>query len=495
VTEAWLSGLAALPLAAIFVLMLGFRWSAARAGLVGYGVALALAWFVFGLDGAGLAVAHGKALLLSLDVLLIVWMAYLFYRVVDEAGAIQALAQAIARLTDARAMQALLLAWAFASFLQSMGGFGVPVAVVAPLLVSLGFSPLQAVVLPSVGHGWAVSFGSLATAFRALVATTGWPGDALAGPTAGLLGAMAILTGLLIAHAAAGWAGVRGFGLPALGMGVTMAGVQFALARAGLWTVAALGGSLAGLVVGLAWARWATPTPSEPVAFEPALDWRWAAAGYGILIAVVLLIQFVPSIHASLSAVRLTWSFPAVTTRLGYQTPAAPGKTLVLLRHTGARLLYAALLTAGLYAWRGFYRPGVARRVVRATLRGTRKATFGILTMMAMALVMQHAGMTDALARGLAALTGAHYPWVAPLLGVLSAFMTGSNTNGNVLFGWLQRRTAEVLGLSVTWILAAQTAGAAIGSVAAPAKIIVGASTTRAAKATSWPGCSVMLPY
>ncbi len=467
--------LASLPLVLIWVLMLRYRWSAARAGLAGYVLTLALAWGAFGLGPAGLIVAHGKALLLSLDVLLIIWAAYGFYRVVDEAGAITDLAHGLARLTADRDMQALLLGWAFASFLQSMGGFGVPVAVVAPLLVGLGFSPLAAVVIPAVGHGWAVSFGSLATAFRALEAASGWPGAEVAPWAAGLLGVAALGTGWAVAHAAGGWAAVRRLGLRAGLMAVVMAGVQYALATAGLWTVAALGGSLAGGLLGLALAPRgrASSTDAAPPRVGEAI------VGYALLVAVVLVVQFVPAVRSMLSGVVVSGHFPAVRTAQGFVVPAEAGRRIVLLRHTGARLFYAALLAAVFYAWRGRYRAGVLGRVLRATVRGTRKATGGILTMMALAVVMQHAGMTEALAQGLAALAGGAYIWVAPWLGALGAFMTGSNTNANVLFGLLQRRTAELLALSVPLVLAAQTAGGAVGSVLAPAKVIVGASTTR----------------
>lgn len=468
---------AALPLALIWVLMLRYRWSAAQAGLAGYGLTLLLAVGVFGLPWQGLWVAHGKALLLSLDVLLIIWAAYGFYRVVDEAGAITQLAQGLARFTADRGMQALLLGWAFASFLQSMGGFGVPVAVVAPLLVGLGFSPLTAVVIPAVGHGWAVSFGSLATAFRALEAASGWPGAAIAPWAAGLLGVAALGTGLAVAHAAGGWTAVRRLAVRALVMAGVMAGVQFVLARGGLWTVAALGGSLAGGGVGLLLAP--RRARGEAVAGPDRRALAQATVGYALLVAVVLVVQFVPSVRQALSGVVVQATFPAVQTSRGFVVPAEAGRRIVLLRHTGARLFYAAVLAAAWYARLGRYRPGVGGRVVRATVRGTRKATGGILTMMAMAVIMQHAGMTEALAQGLAALAGGAYLWVAPWLGALGAFMTGSNTNANVLFGLLQRRTAELLGLTVPLVLAAQTAGAAVGSVLAPAKVIVGASTTR----------------
>jgi len=93
-------------------------------------------------------------------------------------------------------------------------------------------------------------------------------------------------------------------------------------------------------------------------------------------------------------------------------------------------------------------------------------------------VIMSHTGMTNLLARGISEGVSARvYPLVAPFVGALGAFMTGSNTNSNVVFGLLQKQTAELLGLSVTLILAAQTTGGSLGSVLAPAKVIVGCST------------------
>jgi lactate permease len=104
-------------------------------------------------------------------------------------------------------------------------------------------------------------------------------------------------------------------------------------------------------------------------------------------------------------------------------------------------------------------------------------SSVSIASMVAMAVIMEHAGMTDTLAYGLAEGMGAFYPLVAPWIGALGAFMTGSNTNSNVVFGALQLRTAELLGLTASIILAGQTAGAALASVMAPTKVVVGAST------------------
>ena len=115
------------------------------------------------------------------------------------------------------------------------------------------------------------------------------------------------------------------------------------------------------------------------------------------------------------------------------------------------------------------------------TVRGSVKSTVGILTLVAMAVIMQHAGMTQLLAQALSAGTGPVFPFLSPFIGALGAFMTGSNTNSNVVFAQLQSETAVTLGFSLAFILAAQTAGGAIGSLFAPAKVIVGCSTVEGA--------------
>ena len=120
--------------------------------------------------------------------------------------------------------------------------------------------------------------------------------------------------------------------------------------------------------------------------------------------------------------------------------------------------------------------------IIKKTVRGSIKSTIGIVSLMAMAVTMQHAAMTQIMAEALSVGTGPVFPFLSPFIGAFGAFMTGSNTNSNVLFGQLQQETALALGISITTILAAQTAGGAIGSLFAPAKVIVGSSTVNGAQ-------------
>jgi lactate permease len=231
------------------------RWGAVQSSLAGYLAALIVGVFYFGSGMKLLEYAHIKALLSSLDVLLIIWAAFLFYRVTDEAGAVTQLGEALPHLTADKGMQALVIGWGFAAFLQGVGGFGVPVAVVAPILVGLGFPAIPAIIIPSVGSGWAVTFGSLGSAFQALLSTTGLTSAKLAFPSAAFLGIAAMITGLLVLHCAVGWKRMMRLVPVAILLGIVMGGVQLFIAIYGPWNTAAFIGGMAGLLVSFGLAR------------------------------------------------------------------------------------------------------------------------------------------------------------------------------------------------------------------------------------------------
>jgi lactate permease len=169
--------------------------------------------------------------------------------------------------------------------------------------------------------------------------------------------------------------------------------------------------------------------------------------------------------------------FPELTTARGWTVPAEEGRTINLFGHPGALLLYASLGTYLLFRWRGYYESGSASRIGRGVVRRATSSSLGTAAMVGMAVTMEHAGMTHRLASGISQVAGPAFPLAAPFIGALGAFMTGSNTNSNVIFGDLQQSVAALVGVSPLIILAAQTTGAAVGSAFAPAKIIVGCST------------------
>jgi len=492
--------LSSLPIMAILVLMLRFRWGGEKAGAVGWGVALAIAAFRFGAGWQVLAYAQLKGVLLSLFVLYIIWAALLFYRVTDEAGALDAIGAGLPRLTSDRGLQALLLAWAFGAFLQGVSGFGVPVAIIAPLLMGLGFAPGAAVVIASVGHAWSITFGSLGSSFYALIAATGRHGEELAPWSAAVLGLACLGCGVGTLWAAGGRRTLRAGLAPLFLIGLAMAGGQYLLVTHGLWSLGGMAAGLLGLAVGVAYARWQTSrqaphavggmvtahprndlqaphTVGGSVTTSPRMPLAWALFPYALLVAIVLVAQLILPVSNFLGQVVIRIQFPDLTTARGWVTPAEEGRTIDVFGHTGALLIYASLFTYTVFRRQRRYTPGVERRIGRAVVQRAARSSLGIAAMVGMAVTMEHAGMTHLLADGVARMAGPAFPLVAPFIGALGAFMTGSNTNSNVVFGAFQQRVATLVGVSPLIILAAQTAGGAVGSMFAPAKVIVGCST------------------
>ena len=468
--------LAISPIVVILILMMGFSWKASRAGSAGYLTAFLVAWIWYGMNMKTLAYAHAKAIFLILDVLLIIWAAFALFRVVDEAGGIQVLSETLPFLTTDQGLQALLIGWVFASFLQGVGGFGVPTAVIAPILVGLGFSPLNAVVIPSLGHTWAVTFGSLGASFNAMMAATNLGWEVLAGPAAIFLGISGLLVGVAVALVVGGWKTLRRIWLPLLIIGLAMSTAQYFTVSQGFWTIGGLVGGTAGLIVGIPMTWYLKG--GEPL--QQNIPWKKllvSLSGYGVLICLTLVIQLIPALKDFLGQVKIGFYFPETITGAGYAVPGGAGRQLYILRHAGTILLLSSAASYWIFKRTGWYREGALDRIVRSTIKGVISSSFGITTIVMMAVIMQHAGMTDTLARGFSSTIGWFYPAVAPWLGALGAVMTGSNANSNLVFSALQLRTAEILGLPAALILAAQTTGGALGSVAAPTKVIVGAIT------------------
>ena len=241
----WL--LAAAPILVVLVLMLGIRWGGSKAGPAGWLAALLVSTLFFGAGAELLAYAQLRALLLAVYVLYIIWAALLLYHMVNEAGAIEAIGSQLTNLTRDQGKLVLLLGWTFGSFLQGASGFGVPAAVVAPLLVGLGIPAGRAVMIALVGHAWAVTYGSLASSFLALIAATGQSGADLTPWTAAMLAVAGYGCGAALLWAVGGLRGwLREFGLWAL-LGTLMGGVQFLFAWLGFYTIASFLAGLAGL--------------------------------------------------------------------------------------------------------------------------------------------------------------------------------------------------------------------------------------------------------
>ena len=178
-----------------------------------------------------------------------------------------------------------------------------------------------------------------------------------------------------------------------------------------------------------------------------------------------------------LNQFRWQTTLPAATTLTGFLMPAARGQLFKFFLHPAFPMLLVTGLTYLVLRRSALCRDCSLRAAWQTTWKTALPATVGVVFTIGLATLMEYCRMTLLLAEGLAAVLQTAYPLAATYVGVLGAFATGSNNNSNILFVPLQKAIALLLGFAPAWLLAAQTAGGAIGAMVAPAKLIVGCST------------------
>lgn len=481
----WL--LSVTPILVLLIAILVLKWSTYKSGAVAWLAAVLLAVTAFGLRLPQLLLACSKGLSLSLYVLLIIWGAVFLYNIANRAGAIQVIGDAISRLTGDRLLQGLLLAWCFTSVLQGLAGFGVPIAVVAPILVILGFQPVPAVACCLIGHAWSISFGSMGSSYNTIQLVTKLPGEVI-GPTMALLFILPIFaTGLSVAHIIAGRKGLCRALPPVLAASVAMSGALYLLNLAGLAQLSSLLAAAVGTAIIILWIRLSKQMrPSSPAmhAQQPQpkaqMNFLTAVMPYLVLICLSALVQ-IPAIKAAVRGFAWGLDYPQMTTALGYVTPAEPMYSKIIwLSHPAVLLLLSAFTGFFLYTRKAGAEKSILRMATHDTVKKCVPTSIGIATMVMMAMIMSNSGMTFLLAQGIALGLGSLFPIVSPLIGILGSFLTGSNTNSNVMFGLMQYETAQVIGRSGVLIAAAQSVGGSLGVSIAPSTIMMGAANVGA---------------
>lgn len=469
--------LAALPILIVLGLMVALRWGGQRAGPAGWLAGVVVALLAFGLNFDVFWVSQAKGVLLALFVLAVLWPALLLYNLVARAGGIQATAQRLESLIADRGLLLIVMAWAFSGMLEGLAGFGVPIAIVAPMLVSLGTPPVLAVAAVAVGHSWSITFGDMGVIYQTLIAVTGMDGVALAPWAALLLGAACLGCGLAAARLLGQGRRWREVVVLALIMAVT----QYLMVAVRLTSLGALIAGLSGVVGGWLLSRLSggqntrAASDDSPRRTPPALV--GTVVSYGALTALLTAIVLIQPVNTAFNSVLWRPLFPEVVTQTGILTAAGPGQIFRPLTHPGSALFLIACLTYLMFRRMKLVEPGAWRAVFGATWRSAAPASVGIFAMVGLSTLMEHTGMTQLLAQGLSQLLGVLFPLVSPLVGMLGAFATGSNNNSNVLFAPLQQQVAALIGVLPAILVAAQTTGGALGSMIAPAKILVGCST------------------
>ena len=154
---------AALPLFVVGVLLVGLLWPAARVMPIAWLVACAVGFFVWGMPPAWLLAATIEGVITAVQILFIVFAALVLLYTMLRSGAFDTLNRNFAEISEDRRVQVVLVAFFLATFIEGAAGFGTPAAVVAPLLLGLGFPALAAVVVALIGHVIAVTYGAVGT--------------------------------------------------------------------------------------------------------------------------------------------------------------------------------------------------------------------------------------------------------------------------------------------------------------------------------------------
>lgn len=486
------------PIVVLMVLMIGLSWGATKAAPIGLGLAAVVALVLYKASVGLIALEVGKGLWSALTVLMVVWPAVLIYEVSDNVGAFAVFRVGMQKFTPNELLQVIMIGWVFVSFLMGVTGFGVPVAVGAPLLVGLGVNPLWAVMIPLMGHAWGNTFGTLAVAWDALVLQT----DLTADPVLMLRTAMWAAIFIWIWNAITGVAICLFYGgIPALKKGFPAIALVSLIQGGGQLILSQINQTLCNFVpccfaLAAVFLLGRTKLYSEPWKVENSqlmdrsksgdnaekgpedMSMVQAFVPYFLLTFVTLFVLLIKPVKAFMAQISLGFAFPETQTGLGFVNAASAKYSPVTpFAHAFFFLLLSSFVGHMFFKKHGWTKAGDGIKVLKRSFERTAPSAVAVICFLVMSKIMGGTGMTDILARGIAGALGNGYAVLAPVVGMLGAFMTSSNMASNVLFGQFQLTTAGILGLDKALILAAQTAGGAIGNTICPGNIILGTTT------------------
>ena len=508
----WLSTiLAALP---IIVLLGGIAFGHVKAhyaALAGLATALLVAILGFHMPArmAGATAVYGAAYGLF-PIGWIVLNVIFMYQLTVEAGRFNVLQHSLTGITQDRRLQLLLIAFCFGSFFEGAAGFGTPVAVTAALLIGLGFKPLQASGLSLIANTAPVAFGALGTPIIALAKVTGFSEITLGAMAGRILCPFCVLVPFWLICAFAGWGGMMEI-WPA----ILVAGVSFAIPELlmsnlhGPWVVNIVAAivSMACLIGFLfiwhpkrVWTFEGEETKTDHRAAhgftrsEVARSWLpW------IILSVIVfmwgtqtgknLMNTPEKVFTSMAS----WSTPPskitnpqfpvnglnnMVLRVPPVVPKPAKEPAVFglnwVSATGSSILLAGILS-GLVMGLSF------RKIISVYGRTIVKVRFSLLTiaaMLAIGVLTRYSGLDATM--GLAfARTGHLYPFFGTMLGWLGVALTGSDTSSNVLFGSLQKISAQQVNVSPVLMSAANSTGGVMGKMIDAQSIVVASTATQ----------------
>ncbi len=521
-----LSLLAVAPIVVAGVLLAGFRWPAKYTMPVSFLTAVVIAWIAWQMQPKALAAATLEGLIVAITLLYIVFGALLLLSTVTVSGAIERINAGFDHISPDRRVQAIIVGWLFGSFIEGASGFGTPAAVVAPLMLAMGFPAMAAVMVGLIIQSTPVSFGAVGTP---MIVGVGDGLDQNSGAMQERLGelgvnyskyvtdialdtalihmAVGILIPLLLACFLTGFFGPqRNF---AQGLKVWPFAIYASLAMTipsvtVAWLLGpefpSLIGGLVGLVVVLFTSSKGFLMPKEIFDFGSRDSWdkRWmghiepgerrdpnkphkmtlvrAWSPYVILAALLVVTRVVDGINEFLTTPGVTQL--NLTSILGVE---GIDTDVQFFFSPGFILIVSALLGYVIYR--------MPAKQIAQTWKIAGKQIFGtavaLLFAVPMVRVLIQSGINDSdlesmpvvLAEGVASVTGPAWSFFAPFIGALGAFVAGSNTVSNLTFSQFQWSTANTIGVSPEITTAAGAVGGAGGNTISIHNIVAASAT------------------
>ena len=466
--------LALLPIAGLVIALIALRQEAWMAALESLAIAAVVAIAAWKMPLPEAATAALEGFLFALWPIVIVIIAAVFtYNLAESTGAMGVIKRMLTSVSDDRRILTLLVCWCFGNFMEGMAGFGTAIAIPASMLAGLGVDPVTSILACLVANGMPTMFGSIGIPTATLASVTGLAEAPLA--FVQTLQAFPFLVAcplLMVMIVGGGPRALKGVWPIALASGISFALPQMATARFVGATLPDVVGAVVSLGVTFALAlrlrERAVPEDQrlEVPAVAEALTVRDALVAWSpfILIFVVLLLtsSLVPVISGPLAAIRTQLSVfsgenPATLTFSWVSTPGV----LILACGIAGGLIQRCPL------------PKMAG-VLASTVRQMSKTVVTMLGVLGAAKIMGYSGMIGSIADFFVGTLGGMYPLVAPAIGALGTFVTGSGTSSEVLFGNVQLEAARAIGADELWIVAANSLGTSAGKMLAPQSIAIG---------------------
>lgn len=402
-------------------------------------------------------------------IFLVIIAAVFTYNLVTHTGGMETIKKMMSSVSTDQRILVLILAWGFGGFLEAIAGFGTAVAIPASILAALGFNPVFAAIICLIANTTPTAFGAIGLPVSTLASVTGLNVNDLSFTIAIQLFVMiVIIPFILVSITGKSVKAIKGVFLITLMAGLSFGLPQIFVAKYLGAELPAIVGSVICMAVVITMAKVfykdTAAKDAEKIPFKTAF---MAWLPFILVFAIIILCSSLfPVINGLLKQVSTTVQI--------YTGPHGKPMTFYWLATPGTLIIIATYL-GGLIQGVKF---GAISTILGKTVKQMFKSAITIMSIVALAKVMGYSGMIGVIAQILVLVTGDFYPLIAPLIGALGTFVTGSDTSANVLFGGLQVEAANAIGMSPYWLAAANTAGATAGKMISPQSIAVATAAT-----------------